>query len=181
MRLLFSALFAVLSPIALWADTRADLITQMETSAKHEFGDERHSLKVDGCTIITERWRNDPEHGWVLWTSFTFAMANAMLIEDIRTPGQYFFHIKLNDDPDQDLMMVTFETRKGTTARHEKSVLRKSRKETRPSPRNDGTTHYYVDQTSFFFMFRGPGTYEKGLGFTTAYRQYTQDYCTFTG
>jgi hypothetical protein len=174
---LYSALFALPS----YADTRADLIAQIQAGGKHDFGDERHSVQVEGCTLTTERWQNHPEHGWVLWTSLSFAMVDAALSEDKRTPGQYFFHIEMNDDPAQDMMIVTFKMREGTTARHEKSVLRKSRKETRPSPRNDGTTHFYEDQTNFFFMFRGPGTLDKGQAFSTAYRQYKQDYCTFTG
>lgn len=181
MRLLLLALFASLFPLPLLADTRADLIAQMETSGKHAFDDENHSVKVEGCTIITERWKNVPDHGWVLWTSLTFAMMDAVLDEDRNVPGQRFFYVPAKDAPKNDLMFISFKTREGTTARHEKSVMRKSRKQTRPSPRNDGTTHFYEEQVSFFILFKGEGVYEKGFGFTTAYRQYKQDYCTFTG
>lgn len=160
------------------AGAQAELRARIEASGTHSFDDTRHSVKVEGCQLTTERWRDRPDHGWVLWSSFQFDMINAVLPTNSSDPGKSFLSVPINSDvPDERLVMIVFNMRDGTSARFEKSVLRPPKGDTKPSPRNDGTTHYFQDSVSFFFRMEGTDVDEKARNFVTAYQHYVSEYC----
>lgn len=157
------------------------LAREIEDAATHAFEDERHTVEVDGCQLTTFRWRDRPDHGWVLWTSLKFDMVNAKLSEGGRETGQKYVYALLDKGPpEKGIALVFFTMREGTLARQERSILRERSGETQPSPRGDGTTHYFRDIDDFFFMMQGEGVETKTAIFAAGYEQYIADYCTFT-
>jgi hypothetical protein len=171
-------LFLLLAVPAM-ADSRDSLIQAMESSGSHEYEDERREVKIDGCQMTTFRWREIPEHGWVLWTSFQFNMDDAQLDEDKRFKDKRYAYAKLEDGPPEiGFAFYGFTLREGTFARQERSVLREPEGETEPSPRGDGTTHYYQQMDSILISMKGPGVEEKAIAFTASYVAYVNEYCT---
>ena len=66
-------------------------------------------------------------------------------------------------------------------ARHEKPRSRDIRKEARPSPRGDGTTHYYDTSEKFRFEMDGENTRAKARQFADGYRRYIREHCALSG
>ncbi len=64
-----------------------------------------------------------------------------------------------------------------TTARFERSDLRPRRGETTPSPRGNGTSHYYERADDFFFSMMGEDVEAKAKLFTDSYLAYVRQYC----
>ncbi len=163
------------------ADDKDDLIQAIESSGRHQFEDERHEVEVDGCQMTTFRWRDVPEHGWTLWTSFQFDMVDAQLDEDRRFPGKKYAYGKLEEGPPEvGFTIVAFTMRDGKTTRQERSILREPSGDTMPSSRGDGTTHYYEWRDTMLITMEGPGVEEKAITFTTSYDQYVKEYCFFS-
>lgn len=163
----------------LLAETRAELIAVIEAAGHNETDQERNRVEIAGCTMTTYRWRNVPDKGWILWTSFLIPMPDVMFVEDKKNAGSFFSAIELVER--DDLVIIQFEARDGVEVRHEKSVLRKSKRETSPSPRGDGTTHFFEYKDRFFIIQEGADVIEKARIFTEGYRRYVQDFCTFIG
>ena len=80
-----------------------------------------------------------------------------------------------------ELAVIVFKGRDGFEFTHEKSVLRESRRDTYPSPRGDGTTHYFEKKDQGVIIQEGPGVIAKAHLFTTGYLRYVQTYCAFIG
>ena len=172
------SLFLLLACPAM-ADRKVDLVLAMERSGSHEYKDERRKVELDGCRMTTYRWRNLPEHGWVLWTSFQFQMDDARLDEDKRFPGKKYAYARLEEGPPEiGFAFYSLTLREGAFARQERSVLREPTAETQPSPRGDGTTHYYQQLDSILISLEGPGVEEKAITFTRSYDDYVNEYCT---
>lgn len=166
---LFRALLVFLATPAA-ADEKTELIQALEISGKHVFEDERREVQVDGCQMTTFRWRDVQDHGWVLWTSFLFDMVDAQLDEDSRFPGKKYAYAKLEEGPPEiGFAAYGFSMREGTLTRQARSVLRTPSKETVPSPRGDGTSHYYEWRDSMLITMRGPGVEQKAITFTSTF------------
>lgn len=177
---LYLPLFLLLASQGM-ADSKDYLIQEMESSGKHQFEDERREIQIDGCQMTTFRWREFPEHGWVLWTSFQFDMVDAQLDEDKRFPGKKYAYGKLeNGPPEVGFALYAFTMREGTFTRQERSVLREQSGDRKPSPRGDGTTHYYQWRNTMLVSMKGPKVEEKAIAFTTNYDKYVQEHCTFS-
>ncbi|MEO9515904.1 MAG: hypothetical protein ABJH45_15635 [Paracoccaceae bacterium] len=117
--------FLLLSATQTFADGRANLIHVLETAGRHAYEDERREIEANGCQMTTCRWRDRPEHGWVLWTSFQFDMADAQLNEDERFPGKKYAYAKFKDEPEEiGIVILGFTMRDGTQTRQERSILR---------------------------------------------------------
>ncbi len=156
---------------------KSTLIAQIETGGQNEFGDERHAVKVDDCQLTTYRWKNVPDEGWVLWTSFDVPMMLVDLKENELTQEiDYFFLVET--DPQSTLIFLN--GRDGFEFTHEKPFHRKPKGEFTRSPRGDGTTHYFEKKSEVFIMHQGPDVQEKALLFTNAYVQYVRDFCSYT-
>ncbi|MDE4306340.1 hypothetical protein PXK30_22140 [Phaeobacter gallaeciensis] len=163
------------------AGDKSELIQALEASGKHFFEDERREVRVDGCQMTTFRWRDVPDQGWVLWTSFQFDMVDAQLDEDKRVPGKKYAYAKLEDGPPEiGFAFYGFSMREGTLTRQERSVLREPSKKAAPSPRGDGTSHYYEWRDSMLISMKGPGVEEKAITFTSTYDAYVKEFCTFS-
>lgn len=176
---LFHPLLVLLATQAVAGD-KTELIQALEDSGKHIFEDERREVQVDGCQMTTFRWRDVPDHGWVLWTSFQFDMVDAQLNEDNRFPGKKYAYAKLEDGPPEiGFAVYGFSMREGTLTRQERSVLREPSKEVVPSPRNDGTSHYYEWRDNMLISMKGPGVEEKAITFTSTYDAYVKEFCAF--
>lgn len=157
------------------------LAREIEDAAMHAFEGERHSVEVDGCQLTTFRWRDRPDHGWVLWTSFRFDMVNAKLSEGSRETGKKYVYVVSDDGPpEKGMALVFFKMRENTLARQERSILRERLGKTQPSPRGDGTTHYFREIDDFLFTMQGTGVEKKAATFAAGYERYVADYCTFT-
>lgn len=172
--------------LALWlftnpavADNRADLIAVIEAAGHNETDAERHRVEISGCTMTTYFWRNLSDQGWVLWTSFLIPMPDVMLIEDKKVPGNFFHSFRIADKPHT--AIILFQAREGVEVRHEKPVQRKSKRETTPSPRGDGTTHFYEYKDEFLIFQKGPDVIDKARAFSEGFLRYVQEYCTFIG
>lgn len=149
---------------------------------KHETDEQRNSVRIDDCTMTTERWLNRADEGWTLWSSFQFDMFMAEFDFVQKDPVQHYIYAgeKSGDDPNG-LVLVGFKMRGEATARFEKSVHRPPKNETRPSPRGDGTSHYFEDTNSFFFSMQGSGVEAKANLFTQSFARYVASYCTPIG
>lgn len=176
-----SVLFFLLLASQAIASGKDDLVQALESSGSHLFEDERLEIEVDGCQMTTFRWRELPEHGWILWTSFQFDMVDAQLDEDKRFPGKKYAYGKLEDGPPEvGFALYAFTMREGTFTRQERSILRDPSGETMPSPRGDGTTHYYEWRNTMLISMKGSGVEEKAITFTTSYDEYVKEYCFFS-
>jgi hypothetical protein len=163
------------------ADIKDDLLQRIEGAGQFAYADERRNVEINGCQMTTFRWRDIPDHGWVLWTSFQFDMVDAQLNEDRRFPGRKYAYTTLEAGPPEiGFGLYGFTMREGTLTRHEKPWLRDAQSDTTPSPRGDGTTHYYEFKTEMVVSMNGPGVAEKAIAFTTSYDQYVAEYCTFS-
>ncbi|WP_159809633.1 hypothetical protein [Litoreibacter roseus] len=179
MKPLFPFLLLLASPAA--ADDRAQLIQVLESSGTHLFEDERREAHVNGCQMTTYRWRELADHGWVLWTSFQFDMADAQLDEDKRFLGKKYAYAKLSDGPPEiGLAVYGFSMQEGTLARQERSILREPSRDTEPSPRGDGNSHYFEWRESMLVSMKGPDVDAKAISFTSTYDVYVKEYCTFS-
>ncbi len=166
---------------AAYAGEREELVAALMQGGSHQFEDERREVQVDGCQMTTFRWREIPNHGWVLWTSFQFDMIDAQLNEDNRFPGKKYAYGKLYDGtPEVGLALYGFTMRDGTLTRQERSVLREPSSDTSPSPRGDGNSHYYEWRDSMVISMTGPGVETKAITFTEAYDAYVSKYCSFS-
>lgn len=179
MRLILIFLPLILASSA-WADQRDALASEIENAATHAEADERHTAEINGCQMTTFRWRNRPEHGWVLWTSFQFDMSDAVLDENKLIPTEkYVYAEQSTGQPETGFGVVAFTMKPGTLAQQERSVLREPSQEAKPSPRADGTTHYFEYRSNFFFSLKGQGVLEKVRSFTTLYDKYVSEFCVF--
>ncbi len=161
------------------AGPQEDLARAIEAGVKHAYQDERLEAEVEGCQMTTYRWRDLPEQGWVLWTVFQFDMADASPREDKLRPGMKYAYSPLAKGPEgHGFAIIGFEMREGARVRQERSILRPPSGETQPSPRNDGTTHYYEWRDEFIFAFEGPDLEPKVAGLVQDYETYVKDYCT---
>ncbi|MEP6064809.1 MAG: hypothetical protein ABJ246_03160 [Paracoccaceae bacterium] len=173
--------FLALTTTQSLAGDRDDLIHALETAGRHSYEDERREVKVNGCQMTTYRWRDRPDHGWVLWTSFQFDMADAQLNEDSRFPGKKYVYAKLKDEPEEIGMVIFgFTMREGTQTRQERSILRDPSSETQPSPRGDGASHYYEWRGDMLISMKGTDVKERAITFTNSYDRYVEEYCTFS-
>ena len=108
-------------------------------------------------------------------------MVNAKLGKDRRETGKKYVYVVLDvGPPEKGVGLVFFTMREGTLARQERSILREGSGETQPSPRGDGTTHYFREIEDFFFMMQGEGVEQKAATFAAGYERYVANYCTFT-
>ncbi|WP_428511531.1 hypothetical protein [Roseovarius sp.] len=165
-------------------DNKQALIATLIESGTHDFEDERHTVEVLDCTMTTYRWRNRPEHGWVLWSSFKFPMALGQIMETKGADGtpQPFASTNFGGErPPYNMVVISFEMPSDTPARFEKSTLRKRPEESWPSPRGDGTTHFYQKAENVNIVHHGPGVVDKARQFTSAFREYIENHCIFTG
>lgn len=149
-----------------------------------EHTEERHAVDVEGCDLITYRWKPAEDGSEVLWTSFRFHMAAVTFDSDKKDSGNSGVFAM----PDKaqkglaNLMIIAITAKEGQTIRHEKPLAHRPPKGAfEMSPRGNGTTHYYHDQTSVIIMQQGPGVIEKAKSFVGAYRAYRDRYCTFIG
>lgn len=180
--LLCSMCFALFAPQLGAAETAADLRAQIATGGTHANDEQRNSVSVDRCVMTTERWRNRPEQGWVLWSSFQFNMWNAELAYFQKDPPKNYFYAGEVEEPNPSgLVLVGFKMRGETTARFEKSEFRPRKGETAASPRGDGTSHYFERIDDFFFSMQGENVEAKAKLFTDAYIAYVRQYCTPIG
>lgn len=164
------------------AESQSTLAAAIEDAGTNVFKDERHSVEIEGCQMTTYRWRDRPEHGWVLWTSVQVDMVDAEINENKLRPGEKFAYAVLDQGPPEiGFGLIGFTMRPSTLARQERSILREPSKETHPSPRGGGSTHYYEYRKEFIFTLEGPSVAEKVRNFPTLYERYVEDYCTFTG
>lgn len=174
------AALVVACTFPIWGDTRNDLIAKIEAAGTNETEEYRHSVDVTGCAMTTYRWKNHEEKGWLLWSSFQFAMADTSFTPDALSPNQSFIGIETSKENDE-FIMIVFKMREGTLARFERHVLRETEKPRQPSPRNDGTTHYYIQSDQFMITQQGPGIVAKARVFTDSYKQYVREHCQFVG
>lgn len=180
MKQLLLSLFCLLTGMA-HASGKEDLILSIEAGGTNDFEDERHTAEIDGCQMTTYRWRDMPEHGWVLWSSFQFDMVDGILSANAGTQEpRYHYAIMEKGVTERGLVVIQFKMREGTFARFERSALRVASADTRPSPRGDGTTHYYQESDDFFIGMQGAGVAEKAKAFTEGYERYVREYCTFS-
>ncbi|MEL6681054.1 MAG: hypothetical protein AAFQ09_00235 [Pseudomonadota bacterium] len=165
-----------------YAESQASLAAAIEDAATNEYQDERHSVEIEGCLMTTFRWRDRPGHGWVLWTSVQVDMVDAEINENALRPGEKFgYAVRDPGPPEIGFGLIGFTMRPATLARQERSILREPSMETAPSPRGDGTTHYYEYREEFFFTLEGPNVGDKLRSFPILYDRYIENYCTFTG
>ena len=177
----FICLASVLCASPATADRKAELIETLKRSGAHAFEDERREVEIDGCQMTTYRWRDRPDHGWVLWTSFQFDMAVAVLDKDTRFANKMHVYVKLRDGPPEiGFALYAFKMREGTLTRQERPIQRDPSGETEPSPRGDGTSHYYEWRDNMIVSITGPDVEEKAQTFTNSYNTYVKDYCTYT-
>ena len=162
------------------ADERSDLIAEIVEAATHAHDDERHEIEIDGCQITTFRWKELPDTGWTLWSSFRFDMADGELSASTTNSEDRFVYMPIGGKLDKTgIALVVFTMRDGTFARFERSNQRKQREGAWPSPRGDGTSHYFEKIDNFFFRLQGNGELveSKARSFTTKYLLYIREYC----
>lgn len=160
----------------------AELRAAILAGGHHETDEQRNSVSINSCTMTTQRWKNIKDEGWVLYSSFRFDMWSATLSFAREEGAPKYMYAGADSEPDpKGVALVGFKMRAGSEARFEKSVLRKPKGETRPSPRGDGTTHYYEQITNFFFSMQGIGVEDKARLFTESYDVYVREFCTPIG
>ncbi|MEP5728674.1 MAG: hypothetical protein ABJL67_04790 [Sulfitobacter sp.] len=164
-----------------WSDTKEALIRSIEDAGTNDYQDERHSVEIDGCQITTYRWRDRPDHGWVLWSSFQFDMVDAVLTANKGKSKERYLYARLEAGPPEiGFAIIPFKMQEGTFARFERTVLRPSTELTRPSPRNDGKSHYFQKSDDFFIGHEGPDVAQKATAFTQGFTRYVAEFCTFS-
>lgn len=164
------------------AQDRASLIATIVSAATNETAEERHTVEIDDCVMTTYRWKNTKENGWVLWTSFLFGMPDADFSGWKKNSDKLFLDsYSRTENGRTQLAIISFQMREGLFAQHEKSVMRNRPSGTKPSPRGDGTTHFYDTQDNFYIVHKGPGVHQKAQSFTRGYKTYVERYCTFVG
>ncbi|MEM8538236.1 MAG: hypothetical protein AAGF56_10280 [Pseudomonadota bacterium] len=167
-----------------FANEKQALVHTMLTNSQNQFGDERHAVDVQDCTITTYRWKDHPETGWTLWSSFKFPINLAELPGVARSGNDFDYFVSVpgaQDRPESQTAIIVFSMTGQEQARFERSNLRKRPYNAKNSPRGDGTTHHYMDADRFFIVQQGPGVIAKARAFTNAYRTYAAHYCTFIG
>ncbi len=159
-------------------ETRESLIAQIELAGQNEYKDERHAVEVNDCQLTTYRWKHLEDEGWVLWTSFEFPMLLVDLSEFTTDGGlrHYFF---IEGSPGD--VIIVFNAKDGFEFTHEKPFHRPHKGEIEPSPRGDGTTHYFEKKPSGYISHTGPDVEQKACLFTSGYHRYVQTYCAFIG
>jgi hypothetical protein len=164
------------SPV--FANDRLVLQTNIAAAIGHDRQDKRRSVDIDGCTMTTYLWRNEPNYGWTLWSALQFAMEDTFFVEDSKFPGHYFYDMKPWEKGSESLVVIGFRMREGSYARAENSILRETKHETQPSPRGNGTSHYFTRRSEWHIVLNGPSAVANARIFTEGYRQYVSDYCT---
>ena len=101
------------------ANEREDLEAAIVVAATHEDVDERHTVEIDDCLMTTFRWRDTPEHGWVLWTSFQFDMRRAQLqVNPLQSNEKFFYSMISEGPPEMGFGIVLFEMDEGLSLIH---------------------------------------------------------------
>ena len=159
-----------------FAGERENLIASIVAAGTNNHEDRKHTVEISGCTMTTYFWHNVEDDGWVLWSSFVFAMQDASFSPMVAATGKPY--ASFNDGTH---IFISFEMQNDQHARHEKSILRPKRGAATPSPRGDGTTHYFEMKKSFFISHVGPGVDQKADRFTKGLTTYAERYCTFIG
>ncbi|WP_135503840.1 hypothetical protein [Roseovarius aestuariivivens] len=175
-RALFACLCLGLAAPALAGD-RAHLIAEIEAAGRNVTDTKRHAVTVSGCTLMTRFEYRHPAKGWVLWSRFTVFMPDATP----RARGTGGGDLHQAGHGTEETGITAFRMRPGTTARYERSALRRHLPNSVPAPRGDGTTHRLSKVTKFFIQHDGPGTVAKAHRFTAAYTDYVQTYCALIG
>lgn len=160
------------------ADTRAQLIAQIENAGRHSTQTKRHAVTVSGCTLKTRFEYRHPSAGWVLWSRFVLFMPDATPRARGTTTSGGLHQTGHGDIP---VGIVAFTMRPGTTARYERSALRRHLPDSTPSRRSDGTTHRLSMVKRFFIQQDGGKAVEKAHRFADAYTEYVRRYCALIG
>lgn len=169
-------------PVPLQAMSQAELRAVLIETGQNLRDSERHAVEVEGCQMTTYWWKMQPDGSDVLWSSFQFNMALADLRENKAQPGTYAFLALENARGLEDLAMFFFAMRDGVTARYEKPFVRSApRGDRTPSPRGDGSTHYYDTSVSFFVRHEGVGIADRAGRFAAAYVLYADSFCRLSG
>ncbi|WP_306110984.1 MULTISPECIES: hypothetical protein [Roseovarius] len=163
------------------ATDKSELVTALIKNGSHEYFNSRHRVEIDDCTMTLEHWMDRATMGPVLWTSNTFQMQDVIFRKPANQSTGDFLHIlpeKGSEDPE--VAVVVFLMRSGTYSNQERSNALGASPESKPSPRNDGTTHHVSKSKNFVLALQGPGTGEKARIFTAAFRAYVDNHCKFT-
>lgn len=160
------------------AEDRAQLAERIEATGRHVTDTKRHAVTVSGCTMITAFEYNHPTKGWVLWSRFVFFMPDATPRARAALAGENLY--QAGQDAAQS-GITAFRMRPGTTARYERSALRRHLAGSTPAERGDGSTHRLSQVTKFFIQHDGPGTADKARHFADAYAEYVRKYCALIG
>lgn len=165
------------------AENAAALRAQLEAAGTNARpGIERHAVQVDQCQMTTFWWRSDTEaEGEVLWSSFSFDMSVTTIVQP--TKGGPSVAVPGGGGQGRDFVIIFFEAPDTALAQHERHILRPPSPELEviPSPRGDGTTHYFQVSDRFFYRHEGEGVIDKANRFVDAYTRYVEAHCTFTG
>lgn len=163
------------------ATDKADLVTSLIRNGTHEYVNSHHRVEIDDCIMTLEQWMDRAIKGPVLWTSNTFQMKDVIFQKPATRSTKDCLHIlpeEGSDDPE--VAVVVFLMRSGTYSNQERSNALGFSPESKPSTRNDGTTHHVSKSKNFVLVLQGPGTGEKARIFTTAFRAYVDNHCKFT-
>lgn len=140
---------------------------------------ERHEVAIEACEMTTYWWRKREGTGWIMWSSFQFPMASAVLGDGSAVPANIAVE---NHFEQEDMALFVFEMVPGAEARHEVPFERRRPDGApRPSPRGDGTTHHYMSATNFFVRHENRGIADRARRFSAAYVEYVARYCNVFG
>ncbi|MEO0937037.1 MAG: hypothetical protein AAFY38_02665 [Pseudomonadota bacterium] len=169
--------------VAVAADSPEVLRAQIEAAgANARPGIERHAVQVDQCQMTTFWWRSDTEApDEVLWSSFSFDMSVTTIVQPAK--GGPSVAVPGGSAGGGDFVIIFFNAPDTARAQHERHILRPPSpdRDLTPSPRGDGTTHYFQPSNRFFFRHEGNGVIDKARRFVDAYTRYVEAHCTFTG
>lgn len=164
------------APVLAETPDQAALRAVLEETGVNVRDHERHDVAIEDCTITTHWWKKQKDGTWLLWSSFQFNMAKAVLKEG--EPGEFVVMALEGHHEQEDMALFMFEMRGDTRARYEVPYARRAPKsEVRPSPRGDGTSHYYRESRKFFIRHEGVGIAARAKRFGAAYVEYVARYC----
>ncbi|MEM9062031.1 MAG: hypothetical protein AAGD13_16335 [Pseudomonadota bacterium] len=154
------------------------MIRTLVESGANENETERHTIEINGCVMVAERWKHFEGEGFILFTSAKVNLTDTRLVY---VQGKNHFVAVDTANPENTLSVISFAMKPPAKAILEKPERRRARRDRTRSPRQAQEPYYFEEHDDFFIMHEMIDDPQKPARFADTFERYQRDFCDVAG